>query len=194
MHSALLPMRRKQQPFKKYLLPCRATCFIYMHFHMSCDSGQGMGQGPSQTDPKKQAKRQESELRGFRAPLRDSLWLRAACAGSRGDRIFPAENSGKRARNGHFGLPSQDLVHCGCRKRYHIFLSSRGPAGVGRGRVPSDNRDDRRQTTATSTKRNQCGPQSSGRLMNAGQRRASHRGEVGALAVLGPGPVGIEDR
>ena len=51
-----------------------------------------------------------------------------------------------------------------------------------------------RQTTATSTKRNQCGPQSSGRLMNAGQRRASHRGEVGALAVLGPGPVGIEDR
>ena len=27
--------------------------------------------------------------------------------------------------------------------------------------------------------------------MNAGQRRASHRGEVRALAVLGPGPVGI---
>ena len=75
---------------------------------------------------------------------------RAACAGSRGDRIFPAENSGKRARNGHFGLPSQDLVHCGCRKRYHIFLSSRGPAGVGRGRVPSDNRDDRRQRRARS--------------------------------------------
>ena len=33
-------------------------------------------------------------------PLRDSLWLRAACAGSRGGRIFPAENSGGIPGNG----------------------------------------------------------------------------------------------
>ena len=102
------------------------------------------GLGSSQTDPKTRRSGKKVNFGGFEPPppLRDSLWLRAACAGSRGDRIFPAENSGKRARNGHFGLPSQDLVHCGCRKRYHIFLSNRGPAGVGRGRVPSDNRDD----------------------------------------------------